>query len=142
MLYTNIKEEGINKKKTTNQGVHLTDLGTMMSKVLIDKADVKKLVKLGFTQQPLEADNHCFTKKIVDGVKIELLYNANNDYDGKSRWTGVVIYGFDTFGDRFQNPPEPDMRSCFLAVMSKVNKYAVELQTAVDKLVTDFVFPM
>ena len=105
-----------------------------LDKVMISDKEVKQMVKWGFSDKELAADNHCFRKKVMDGLYIEIWYNANVDHKGVGRWTAAVDYGMGidttrTYGDNVKTA-----RAAYTNALSMLNGFAGRLMVAVDKM--------
>ena len=102
--------------------------------VMIPSADVKQMAKWGFTDKELAGDNHCFRKKVLDGLHIEIWYNANTDHHKTGRWTAVIEYGMGIDTSRTYGDNVKTARAAYASALSMLNVFAGKLMVAVDKM--------
>ena len=84
--------------------------------VMIPSTDVQQMTKWGFSDKELAGDNHCFRKKVLDGLHIEIWYNANTDHHKTGRWTAVIA------------------KAAYTNALSMLNGFAGKLMVVVDKM--------
>ena len=107
---------------------------TVLEKLLIADEDVKQMAKWGFSAKALAEDNHCFKKKVLGGVYVEIWYNANTDHQKAGRWSAVIEYGMGIDTTRIYGDNVKTARAAYTNALSMLNGFAGRLMVAVDKM--------